>query len=559
MATRNKLNQEFRFSPGMVFGMAAAEQDSLLPDCFFPTTAYSIVRKIEDPRTGLIGRSGSGKTAILERLKLDGYRTVSVNPEELAFRYLGSSDLIRALRESGVNLDYFYKLLWRHVFIVEILKHRFPNDARQTGLISQLIDRIRHSVKSDQARERAIKYLDDWGATVLQEPHDRIQQIHDTFEKRLRGSLGVTGPWREVFGLEAGVKGEASWKRDVEERVKTAQEFVSQVQVQDLNAVRDYIGTEIIDDPQNPCFVLIDDLDRFWVEEPVLYELIRALLLEIYDWAKVPNVKIVYALRDNVLHKLDRDFRSRSYQREKLADQQLRLQWTRNDLIDLANKRLAWLAGKPGGPNAPKLDALLPKRTNKRPSGIDYIFERTLNRPRDLIDFLNRASELAVGKNRFAWGTLYGAEQPYSNGRLTALIDEWYENYAGLDLIANTMLGERIPRFPISDWDEDVLLDLFTDNQINDRPWLREQYDIFNAMCQEDSAKAVHHYTSLFTSVMFEVGLIGIKNLPGASDLYANPYRPVLFPEEIGIEAEVIIRPMFYTALRTTIRSGSRN
>ena len=141
----------------MVFGMSAAEQDSLLPDCFFPTTTYRIVRDITDPRAGLIGRSGSGKTAILERLKLDGYRTVSVNPEELAFRYLGNSDLIQALRESGINLDYFYKLLWRHVFIVEILKHRFPDDAGQTGLIWQLIERIRHRVKPDQARERAIK------------------------------------------------------------------------------------------------------------------------------------------------------------------------------------------------------------------------------------------------------------------------------------------------------------------------------------------------------------------------------------------------------------------
>ena len=194
-----------------------------------------------------------------------------------------------------------------------------------------------------------------------------------------------------MFGLETEVTGEASWKRDVEERVKIAQTLVSQVQVQDLNAVRDYIGTEIIDDPQNPCFILIDDLDKFWVEEPVLYELIRALLLEIYDWSKVPNVKIVYALRDNVLHKLERDFRSRSYQREKLADQQLRLQWTRHELIDLANKRLAWLAGKSGDPNAPRLDSILPKRTSKRSSGIDYLLDRTLNRPRDLIDFLNHA------------------------------------------------------------------------------------------------------------------------------------------------------------------------
>ena len=83
MATRNRSNQEFRFSSGMAFGMAAAEQDTLLSDCFFPTTFYRIVRNINDPRSGLIGRSGSGKTAILERLKSDGFRTVSVNPEEL--------------------------------------------------------------------------------------------------------------------------------------------------------------------------------------------------------------------------------------------------------------------------------------------------------------------------------------------------------------------------------------------------------------------------------------------------------------------------------------------
>ena len=534
--------------------MAAAEQDSLLPDCFFPTTFYRIVRNIEDPRSGLIGRSGSGKTAILERLKSDGFRTVSVNPEELAFRYLGSSDLIQALRESGVNLDYFYKLLWRHVFIVEILKHRFPEDARQTGLIWQLIERIRRSVKPDQARERAIKYLDDWGATVLQEPHERVQEIHNSFERRLKAKLGVNGPWRVVLGLDSGVEGEIIRKQEVEERVQTAQEMVSQIQVQDLNAVRDYIGTDIIDDPQNPCFVLIDDLDRFWVEEPSLYEIIRAMLSEIYDWVRVPNVKIVYALRDNVLHKLEKDFRSRSYQREKLADQQMRLQWTRDELIDLANKRLAWLAGKPGESSAPRLDWLLPKKTSKRASGIEYILDRTLNRPRDVIDFLNHASQLAVGKSRFSWSILQGAEQPYSNSRLTALLDEWYENYSGLDLIANKMLRGRRPRFPKSDWNEEVILDLFTDNNVNDRPWLGGQYDGFNEMYQEDIAKAVHYYTSLFTSVMFEVGLIGIRNLPGESDLYASAYRPILLSEEVCQQSEVIIRPMFHTALRTVLR-----
>ena len=162
-------------------------------------------------------------------------------------------------------------------------------------------------------------------------------------------------------------------------------------------------------------------------------------------------------------------------------------------------------------------------------------------------------SQLAVGKNRFSWSTLNGAEQPYSNGRLTALVDEWYENYAGLDLIANKMLSGRRPRFPKSDWDLEVLLDLFTDNHVNNRLWLRQQYGVFSEMCQEDGAKAVHHYTSLFTSVMFEVGLIGIKNLPGEIDLYPGPYRPILSPEEISDQSEIVIRPMFYNALRTVV------
>ena len=554
MAKHGRQNQEFRFSPGMGFGMAAAEQDSLLSECFFPTSFYQIVRNIKDPRSGLIGRSGSGKTAILERLQSDKFRTVSVKPEELAFRYLGNSDLIQALRDSGVNLDFFYKLLWRHVFVVEILKHRFPEDARQTGLVWQLIERIQRSVKPDQARERAIKYLDDWGATVLQEPQERVQEIHQTFERRLKSTLGVDGPWRTVFGLAAGLEGEVVEKTVIEERVRTAQNLVSQIQVQDLNAVRDYIGTDIIDDPQNPCFVLIDDLDRFWVEEPVLYELIRAMLLEIYDWSRVPNVKIVYALRDNVLHRLERDFQSPAYQREKLADQQIRLRWTRYELIELANMRLAWLAGKSGDSNAPRLDGLLPKKRNDRPSGIDYLLDRTLNRPRDVIDFLNHASQLAVGKKGFPWGILHEAEQPYSYGRLAALFDEWSQNYAGLDLLARKMLQDRKARFPISDWDEEVLLDLFTDHRVNERLWLQRQYDAFNTMYQADAVKAVRYFTSLFTSVMFEVGLIGIKNLPGNANLYSSSHRPILPPEQVTNEAEVIIHPMFYSALRTVLR-----
>ncbi len=554
MTRQNTSSHQFRFLSGMTFGTIAAEHDSLLSNCFFPTAYYQRVRDINDVGSGLIGRAGSGKTAILERLKLDHFRTVTIDPEELAFQYLGESDLIRALRQSGVNLDYFYKLLWRHVFVVEILKHRFPEDAQQTGLISQLIERISKNVRPDRARDRAIKYLDDWGATVLQEPHERIENIHNTLEEDLRVKLEVSGPWWDVFGLSGSIEKGTKRQTETEARIRTAQEIVSSIQVRDLNAVMDYLGTEIIDDPQNPCFVLIDDLDKFWVEEQTLYELIRAMLLEIDEWANVPNVKIIYALRDNVLHKLESGFQSRAYQREKLADQQVRLRWSRRELTELIDKRLAWLAGRPGDTGAPRIASLLPKRSSRRPSGLEYVLDRTLDRPRDVIDFLNRAAQLATGRNLLSWDILERAEQEYSNYRLVAVFDEWHENYSGLDLVATKMLRGRRPRFSKSDWDEDALLDLFTDAGVAERPWLLGLYDTFTEMYEEDNAKGILYFTDLFTSIMYEVGLIGIKTTPRGRDYYAHIDLPTLRLDQIDGDVEIIVSPMFHAALQIQVR-----
>ena len=165
--------------------------------------------------------------------------------------------------------------------------------------------------------------------------------------------------------------------------------------------------------------------------------------------------------------------------------------------------------------------------------GLDYILDRTLNRPRDVIDFLNHASQLATGRNQLSWSVLERAERLYSNNRLVALFDEWHENYAGLDLAAAKLLSRRRPRFAKSDWDEDVLLDLFTDVGVAERPWLSDLYETFTEMYQEDKTKGIRHFTDLFISVMYEVGLIGIKTAPGGPGLLRahRPTNPEVRPD----------------------------
>ena len=202
MTKKARRRETFRFKAGFNFGGLAAETDPLLETCFVTTGCYEAISNVEDKRCVLVGRSGTGKTAVIDELKrrYEG-NIIVVDPESLAFQFLGKSEMIRALRLSGINLDYFYKLIWRHILVVEILKFCFPVEARQHGMMSQFIKSIQKSLRPDKEKEIALKYLDKWDASILQPPQDRIKEIHDSLGKKLRAKLG-SGRWLELFGVE---------------------------------------------------------------------------------------------------------------------------------------------------------------------------------------------------------------------------------------------------------------------------------------------------------------------------------------------------------------------
>ena len=371
----------FRFDPGFNIGGISAETDRLLESCFLVTKHYESVVDMNDPHFALIGRSGTGKTAIIEKIAREFDHSIRIKPETLAFQFLGSSEMIINLRKNNINLDYFYKLLWRHVFVVEILKHFFPEESRRISQIRQLLEKIQLRGRKDKDRERAISYLDQWGASILQAPQERVQIIHDTLEKNIKAKLGITS-LAEVFPITPEIESNISKKQEREEALRIIQEVISKIQIQDLNSARDYIGEVALDDPQKPCFVLIDDLDRYFTNDTIYYELIRALILEAYDWAGVKNVKIVYALRDNILHKVEAEFTSKSYQREKFEDHRIHLLWTENQLVDIVNLRLQQITSDRNLSNPTTFKLIFPPKSGKRPDGVSYAIERTLYRQR---------------------------------------------------------------------------------------------------------------------------------------------------------------------------------
>lgn len=552
MVKKKKPTKRFQFKPGFSIGAIAAEQDTLLAECFVTSSSYESIIDIDDPRCGIIGRSGTGKTAIFYELKRNAQQVIEINPESLAFQFLGSSDMISALRESNITLDYFYKLLWRHVFVVEILKKRFPDESRRYGLIFQLIEHLKRTVKPDRERDRAIKYLDDWGATIIQAPQERIKTIHDTFSRRLRLRIGMIGGWAELLGVGTGIEGETENKEEVTERIRLVKEEVNQIQVQDLNAVKKYLDTEILTNPQRPYYVIIDDLDRFWVEDPLVYELIRALILEIYDWSDVDNIKIIYALRDNILSKIESEFTSRSYQREKLEAQRTRIIWTRKQLEQIIDKRLEIISRKMRVTDTPTLDDILPKKRSNTPSGKDYIFERTFLRPRDIIDFINKASEVALMNTALSFVNIHEAEIRYSKGRLQAAHDEWRENCPGIEILTQILHGS--PRhFDLSWISEDDLERVFSNPKLPGEGWLYLLGQDYITRYSENKTAAIAICRRQIMKIFYEIGIIGVRTPPSLTIKYSYQAYPLLDDLELEGDLQFHIHPMFYRALDTSL------
>lgn len=56
---------------------------------------------------------------------------------------------------------------------------------------------------------------------------------------------------------------------------------------------------------------------------------------------------------------------------------------------------------------------------------IEYIIERTLFRPRDVLQYVNECFNVALNRERISWDSIHKAEAVYSLKRLRSLKEEW--------------------------------------------------------------------------------------------------------------------------------------
>lgn len=153
MPKSSNQKNSFRFRTGIDLGSGVAELDNVQDECFLFTDAYQAISDHENHLCVIVGKAGSGKSAIIRQLLLEkSNNIIRIHPQQLAFHFLRGSELLASLRQTGINMSLFYKLLWRHVFIIEILKHMFPEEVQLPGPFSGILTKLHIKRRNKKTR-----------------------------------------------------------------------------------------------------------------------------------------------------------------------------------------------------------------------------------------------------------------------------------------------------------------------------------------------------------------------------------------------------------------------
>lgn len=547
---------EFRFRKTDNIGAASAEDDiEFLGTCFVETGEYEVLKDQTDIRQIVLGRTGSGKSALFERLKIDEPdRVISIEPDNLALSYVSNSSVIKWFSDLGVNLNPFYKLLWRHVLTVEILRKHFDQHSiKESGrLWNNLLQRFSSETVEDKGSKQAVQYLREWGEKFWLETESRVREITTKLEDRLttevKAKAGI-----DIAKIEASSEaGNFLSNEQKSEIINRGQHVVSQTQVQDLSKVTGLLE-ELLSDRQKYYYILIDRLDENWTEEKLRYHLIMALINSVRDISRVPNVKILLAIRRDLIDRVFSLTRGTGFQEEKYESLYLPLHWSPNHIIEILDKRINLLVTRryEKGKKVAHRD-LLPRKIGKI-SIKEFITTRAL-RPRDAISFFNKCIEAAEGKPKLNVDTLRRAEGEYSRQRLRALGDEWYADYNGL-LDFTVVLKNRPQSFSLKLIPYDDISELCLKSAINypeGQGTLRT-----NAKNVAENIIPVEDFKRMLFMIFYRTGLIGLKLETFQSASWVDESGQKVSASEIDNSTRIVIHPTYYRALGTRVEKRS--
>lgn len=537
---------KYKLKKGQKIGSLSAEADNLLKDAFVDVGFLDLLLDVNDPRFLVIGRTGSGKTALLKMIEERVDHVSRIDPEDLSMQYLHSNSILNLIADLGVHLDIFFKYLWRHICILELIKIRYKDSKESKVNLLQLL-----YTDEKKAEQHALRYLAEHGdhywitadthiknfTTELETKVTEDAEIGAKVKTALANLNARIGSTSEQF-LKEGVMGEV---------VNRTQSIVNDYQIAALNEIMNRLSSKSFKDGKNRYYVIIDDLDKNWMPNDRFYiVLIKSLLYTVRELnQKMNGVKIIIALRTNIYYRIFKKSQLSEPQREKWADVIIDLNWEKDELVQLVNRRLSSVLRDQYTNEPPEIDDILPRPKKKiGTSAFDYILERTFYRPRDVIEFINLAIEENELNVNLIWTSIIKAELDYSKNRLNSILDEWRDSFYAIP--ATFVFLIKYPaKFKFNEFSDDDLLKIFEYRELNKCNWL---FGLYTSYCND--VRSLGSIKLEIINVLYLIGIVGIKYKN--EELRFSYSRPMdlnsIAQDEID-DISFVVHKMFWKAL----------
>jgi hypothetical protein len=533
---------KFRFSKLQLIGTPDAETDNNLDRVFIDTGAFDALQDVENPRCVIVGRTGSGKSALIKRLIENEEKITRIAPESMSLKFLSNSTILDYFRSLNIKLNFFYKVLWKHVFIVEILKlYLGETEQKRQSLIQNLWSKVSTGTKADQPKKAALEYFDKWSDEFWLKTEHRIKTLERDLETKFYSETGIDARF-----IKASVRGNnVSNEKNVVEIKYKAEQVINEVQATDLINLIKLLKDNVFNNIQRKFFIVVDDLDKEWVSPQIVYDLIGAMIEVIKEFQEqFKGVKIIIALRDNLHQLIFSGKEHRGGQREKFSPLFLSLTWDSSSLRELVNSRIKLLTD----------DQLNIANTFERPSksgvnGFDYMMERTYMRPRDIISFFNKTIECANNKTHFNNNLIKQAEMSYSIERLHALEDEWAENYGDISKVYGFLFA-IYNGFNVLNIKEESFSDVLLEPEILNSTRGELNRIIVKWRSSKLTTKDFREFLSELLFIFYHIGILGIKRKPELKiEFFYDSLVPIR-PTDFDNNVKIYVHKALYSALK---------
>lgn len=527
-------------------GKASAEaDDDLLRQCFIDNGIAAQLRNTEDNASIVLGRVGIGKSAILNYIEQHENNVVRIDPTLFSIKYICNSNALQFVSALGVKLDPIFQALWKHVLCVEYIRLRYniksESDARGVWA------KISTTFSFNEAKRRAYDYFKQFGGVDFWKTTEvRLREIDKLLENQLTANLSIP---QEV--INAGAAGTRRLtERERIEVVTNAKSVIDGIQMSSLQQVIKSLAEIEDGSSYNKYYIIIDDLDTEWADSDVRHRLIRALIETIRRFRPIRNLKIIIAMRTDLMQSVITATKDAGLQAEKLEDFYARVTWTESELKSLVEKRVNVALRNKYTRSHVEFQDIFPREVRQK-STWDYILERTLRRPRDLIIFVNECFKVASGRVDMTPTLVQDAYRNYSAGRKVSLLEEWNDIYPDLSIHLDFLAGfrSRLKIMDISTAHFNQFMFRYIGRDVSVDPITRAMNELAEGHGDIYSLHDALPTIRVLLESLYQVGAIGFVFPPVHNVRWVGNQMDHLSASAIDLATVIVVHPMLHDTL----------